>query len=150
MVKKQKPEIFRARQTATTWFSKYIRARDCVEVMGGLEYGKCFTCDAVLPFSKLQCGHFMPGRKDSGLFDERNAAAQCYQCNVRKQGRWPEFERELIKKYGQRIVERVKANYFEDIKFEANDYRNIATAYRQKYQAIVRAVKENRKDEETI
>lgn len=41
-------------------------------------------------------------------FSEINCAAQCKKCNAFEQGRDADFERALIEKYGQNIVDLLK------------------------------------------
>lgn len=136
MAKRKKPEIYRARSTAAGWFSKYIRLRDCISSEGVGTEGRCITCGKLLPFNKLQCGHFMPGRTDPLVFDERNAAAQCYQCNVRLQGKWPEFEVATEGRWGAGTVEILKELYFNPVKFTTEDYRRLADYYRKMFKEI--------------
>lgn len=134
MVKKQKPEIYRARSNAAKWFAKYIRLRDCLD-SGGVE-GECITCGKPLPIEKLQCGHFLPGRRDPIAFDERNAAAQCYQDNVRKQGMWPEFELATIERWGEGITAYLKHAYHNPEKWTAEKYRHVSDYYRGQYKKL--------------
>ena len=49
------------------------------------------TCGKLYPFSKLQAGHFIPGRTDAILFDVRQVHAQCYRCNTKLQGMWHKY-----------------------------------------------------------
>ena len=84
--------------TKTDWmdwlwpvFSKYIRTRDCVKTTGSPLHGRCVTCGKLYPISKLQAGHFIPGRYDAILFDEEQVHAQCYRCNMKLQGMWHKY-----------------------------------------------------------
>jgi len=84
--------------TKTDWinwlwpvFSRYIRTRDCIRTTGSPLHGKCVTCGKKYPISKLQAGHFIPGRTDAVLFDETQVHAQCYRCNVKLQGMWHKY-----------------------------------------------------------
>ena len=60
-------------------FSLYIRARDADK--NGL--CTCCTCGKKLFWRGVECqaGHFVPGRTNSILFDERIVHAQCSRCN---------------------------------------------------------------------
>jgi len=78
----------------------YIRMRDCLETTGTLDAGLCCTCGGKHPFKKLQAGHFIPGRMDSILFEPTCVHAQCYRCNIRRQGEWVKYYRFMQKKYG--------------------------------------------------
>ncbi len=80
-------------------FSRYIRMRDCLEATGTITHGKCCTCGRSYPISKLQAGHFIPGRADSILFEPTGVHGQCYRCNVLRQGEWVRYFRYMEKKY---------------------------------------------------
>jgi ribosomal protein S14 len=43
---------------------------------------KCFTCDKVLHWREIQCGHFQSRRFYSTRFHELNCKPQCYACNI--------------------------------------------------------------------
>ncbi len=95
MAKKRKT---RAEFTKTNWidwlwptFSRYIRTRDCIRTTGSPVHGRCVTCGKLLPFKKLQAGHFIPGRTDAILFDDAQVHAQCYRCNMKLQGMWHKY-----------------------------------------------------------
>lgn len=90
-----------------TWkaFSIYIRKRDCYETTGGIERGACFTCGKIYPFNELQAGHFVQGRHNAVLFDERGCHAQCYGCNVGKKGNIIVYYQKMEQIYGKDVIE---------------------------------------------
>lgn len=53
----------------------------------------------------MQAGHFLPGRSDAVLFDDRGVNAQCYRCNILLQGAWPAYYRKMQEMYGQDWIE---------------------------------------------
>lgn len=85
-------------------FSRYIRMRDCLETTGTIYEGQCCTCNRSYTFANLQAGHFIPGRMDSILFDPICVHAQCYKCNIKRQGEWVRYFRFMEKKYGQGFI----------------------------------------------
>ena len=85
-------------------FSIYIRMRDCLETTGTVDHGLCCTCKRDYPIGKLQAGHFIPGREDSILFDPIYVHAQCYRCNIKRQGEWLKYFRFMEKKHGREFV----------------------------------------------
>lgn len=85
-------------------FSIYIRMRDCLRTTGTITHGKCCTCERDYPIGKLQAGHFIPGREDSILFDPVCVHAQCYRCNVQRQGEWVKYFRFMEKRYDRGFV----------------------------------------------
>lgn len=77
-----------------TLFSQYIRKKNA-DWQGN---GKCVTCGVVKPWKQLQAGHFVDGRNNKVLLDERLVHPQCYQCNVPLKGnkiKYFEFMRSL-------------------------------------------------------
>jgi hypothetical protein len=85
-------------------FSKYIRLKGS-DWRG---YGKCVTCDEVKEWKRLQAGHFIPGRRNSILFDERNVHIQCDGCNRWKQGNTVKYFRFMQKTYGDSVIEELE------------------------------------------
>ena len=63
------------------------------------------TCGRQYPISKLQAGHFLPGRNDTVLFDEEAVHAQCYRCNIVLSGMWPAYYRVMQERHGQDWIE---------------------------------------------
>ena len=87
------------KKKACVEFSKYIRLRDALKTTGTKDTVICYTCKKSYPAFGVGCvqaGHFVPGRGNSILFDERGVHAQCYNCNVNLKGNWPEYMRYMI------------------------------------------------------
>lgn len=127
-----------AKATACTWYSKYIRMRDAIETTGTTTEAVCATCGKRMPIAQMDASHFVPGRTNGVLFDERNALAACRPCNRWRQGVWPLMEKALIAKYDRDIVERLKNLYGFNPPMEENDYREIAARFREAYNELRR------------
>lgn len=84
-------------------FSKYIRNKYAVN-------GKvmCVTCGEWKEVKEMQAGHFIPGRHNSVLFDERNVHPQCYACNICKKGNMVEYFRFMQITYGDEVIEELR------------------------------------------
>lgn len=78
---KKKTERQKAKDEAWKQFSIYIRTRDCLRFTGDPTQGMCVTCKRPYPFTQLQAGHFIQGRGNAVLFDERLVYSQCFGCN---------------------------------------------------------------------
>ena len=103
MKKLDKPKRKTVRQlkkVAWDLFSKYIRLCDCLRTTGCSSFGLCITCGKRYHFKLLQAGHFVPGRHNANLFNERGCHAQCYNCNINLKGNTLEYRRQIIKLYG--------------------------------------------------
>ena len=106
--KKKKKGIRYWKKKAWNEFSRYIRLRDALKTTGTQENVRCYTCRKTYPAfgaGCVQAGHFVPGRGNSILFDERGVHAQCYNCNVNLKGNWPEYMRYMLAEYGQEVVD---------------------------------------------
>jgi len=69
---------------------------------------QCVTCPRVRHWKSMQAGHFIPGRRNSYLFDDRGLFAQCYGCNCGRAGSWVEYEEFMINTFGEGVVNELK------------------------------------------
>ena len=67
-------------------------------------YAKCVTCGIVKHWKELQAGHFIPGRHNKILFDERGVHPQCYRCNVPLKGNPRAYDAFMRKTYGVKVI----------------------------------------------
>lgn len=82
-------------------YSLYIRLKYADE--NG--YVKCVTCDAIKHYKQMQAGHFIPGRHNSVLFDDRNCHPQCYHCNIGLKGNPRKYDKFMRETYGREVIE---------------------------------------------
>lgn len=112
-----------AKQKKATWkaFSLYIRTRDAKEYQKlhpeTSDVAPCFTCSKVFPIKSLQAGHFLPGRGNAILFDERQVFSQCYGCNVGRRGNYTEYTLRMLDKYGRAFVDSLISVKSDIVKF---------------------------------
>lgn len=78
------------------WFSKYIRLRD----VGENGYFRCISCQRVLSYEYMDCGHYIPRTNMATRFDEKNCNGQCVTCNRIKLGNSREYRAGMLLKYG--------------------------------------------------
>ena len=96
MKKKKLKSISWLKKEADRVFSLWIRARD----------GQCVTCGGR---TQLQNGHYIP-RNWLGLrYNEKNCNTQDYRCNIALKGNLDEYALFLRRKYGEGILEELKA-----------------------------------------
>lgn len=81
-------------------FSQYIRKKDADK--NG--YAICVTCGRNKYWKELQAGHFIPGRHNAILFDERLVHPQCYHCNILLSGNSRNYDAFMRKRYGDKKV----------------------------------------------
>ena len=103
-------------------FSELIRRRDA-DWKGE---ATCCTCGVRKDWRRGDAGHFLSGRNNSILFDERGVNFQCKQCNggLRVgitvpdiQNRYEEF---MLKKHGKEVVDEIKRNKTQTLQFTTN------------------------------
>lgn|SRR3990167_7795498 len=120
-------------------FSLYIRTRDALKTTGTLDWVLCFTCDRKYPTagsSAMQAGHFIAGRHNAILFDERNCAAQCYGCNVGKKGNMVEYFIKMQRVYGDEVIEELRNLDKQNKQFKRHELEALKEHFSQKLSAL--------------
>ena len=87
--------------------------------------GRCITCNRLYPFKQLQAGHFVPGRGNAVLWDDRGVHAQCYGCNIGKKGNWPEYLLWMQSHYDQETIDELLNQRHAVKKMSVTDYENL-------------------------
>jgi len=83
MTKKQKESTHKKlKKKAWKYFSLYIRLKGA-DKDGNCQ---CVTCGVTKHFKELHAGHFIDGRGNAVLFDERLVQVQCFRCNSKLPG----------------------------------------------------------------
>lgn len=121
MAKKTKSELKKAKEKCWEAFSAYIRTRDCIRFRNSLDEGMCVTCKREYPYKRLQAGHFIPGRSNSVLFDERIVYSQCFGCNQNPPyglgGNYVEYFVFMEKEWGREKIDEFRALKHKIVKF---------------------------------
>ena len=99
-------------------------------------YTKCVTCGVCKPWSEMQAGHFIPGRKNSVLFDERGVHPQCYRCNVRLKGNMVEYFVYMEWMVGRGVIDDLRRLKHKTVKFTRADHMERINEYKQRLQAL--------------
>jgi len=129
-VKPKKQTISSAKKKTWKVFSEYIRMRDCLKTTGLRDYGKCVTCQKTVPRTLLQAGHFIPGRHNSNLFNEKGCHAQCFNCNIRLRGNTLIYRRKIIEMYGEGYDEILEKADALTITYSVGQLEEMATEYK--------------------
>lgn len=122
-------------------FSRYIRIRDAIRTTGDIATGSCVSCGKRYPsFGRggLQAGHFLAGRSNALLFDERNCHAQCYGCNMAKGGNYQEYQIFMEQTYGFGVIQELRNRRHLDVKITKEGFDTIRDTYIEKYETLVR------------
>lgn len=120
-------------------FSRYIRLRDSQN-----GYAKCCSCEFLAEWRLLQAGHFVAGRNNSILFDERNCHAQCVGCNFfgknsRSYGNYFQF---MKAHYGLQVIDELITLSNKTVNYEREDYQ----AIEEKYKNLANKIEETGND----
>jgi len=129
LVKKKKPSKAKIKKRAWDAFSKFIRQRDCLRTTGCKDWGLCITCGKRYHFKLLQAGHFVAGRHNANLFNEKGCHAQCYNCNINLRGNTLEYRRQIIKLYGEGADEEIEMEARQDKKYTVQDLKELVSYY---------------------
>jgi hypothetical protein len=97
----KKAKVSTLKNKAWTQFSIFIRTKGADE----LGFNKCVTCDVRKFWKELQAGHFIRGRLNANLFDERGVWPQCYSCNVGAQGNVVIYYKVMLERFGQEVID---------------------------------------------
>ena len=134
--KKSKRPISKLKKKAWELFSIYVRTRDCLRTTGCSSWGLCITCDKRVHYKLLQGGHFIPGRHNANLFNERGVHAQCYNCNVNLKGNTLNYRRAIIKLYGEGADEEIEKEVAVIKKFTVDELEELIKSLKEKIKLL--------------
>ena len=129
----------KAKKKAWDAFSKYIRLRDAIKTTHTKTHLLCITCGRrYKAFGKgcAQAGHFISGRNNSILLDEKFVNGQCPICNKWMRGNYVRYEIEMIKMWGKKAVDEVKARSLLTVQVKAYEWLDKEQEYKEKYDKL--------------
>lgn len=127
----------KAKDKAWAAFSTYIRTRDCLRFKNSLTEGICVTCKREYPFKQLQAGHFISGRGNAVLFDERIVYSQCYGCNVGRSGSYVEYFVFMEQEWGREMIDEFRALRHDTKIYKAFHFKELEQEFKDKTQALI-------------
>jgi hypothetical protein len=83
------------------------------------------------PYQELQAGHFIPGRHNSVIYDERNVHPQCYACNVMMHSNPIKYFRFMQQTYGDEVIEELERIDRQMKQFTPAELQYLLLHYRQ-------------------
>lgn len=98
-------------------FSRYIRLKNANH-NGMVE---CVTCGELMHWKESQAGHFIGGRTNSVLFDERLVHVQCRMCNIWLQGNYVAYTLYMLTQYSREEIEEFIALKHTIVKYSVAD-----------------------------
>jgi hypothetical protein len=135
-LKNAKPTLKKLKVDCWTLFSQYIRLRDCLKTTGCTSFGLCITCSKRYHYKLLQAGHFIPGRHNANLFNERGCHAQCYNCNINLRGNTLEYRRRIIELYGEGADEELEQEAAVIRKFTVQELEGLKEDLKRKIKEL--------------
>lgn len=108
--------------------NEYCRKRDCRDKGGAA----CISCLRWYAYEDLQGGHFIPVGSSAIRFDERNINAQCRRCNHFLSGNQMHYQDNLIKKYGQPVVDGLRAREGITRQWKQWELKELIAEYKEK------------------
>lgn len=109
-------------------FSEWIRRKDADS--NGMNF--CVTCGKMEHWKFLQAGHFIDGRGNSILFDERGVHPQDVACNLFKHGNKVEYFIFMKKYFGERVINELRIASKQVKQMSYFDYEQIYLLYKRK------------------
>lgn len=131
--KEKKVSISKLKKKAWEQFSLWIRLKDYIDDYKAI----CVTCGKVLPYKQMQAGHFIPGKHNSVLFDERNVHVQCYTCNVILGGNGPKYYEFMLREYDQKTIDELERLDRINKQYKPFELEAIYDIYKRKVNEIV-------------
>lgn len=107
-------------------FSIFIRTRGAR--LDGTN--RCTTCGVQAHWKTLHAGHFIRGRLNANLFDERGCHPQCYHCNVGRQGDVVIYYKWMLKEYGQEVIDELIAQNGKTRKWKLGELAEMLAHYK--------------------
>jgi len=84
----------------------------------------------------MQAGHFIGGRNNSILYDERGVHAQCYGCNVGKKGNIVKYYKFMLKEYGQEVIDDLEHLSGQVKQMKAFEHLEVFEKYKKKFEEL--------------
>ena len=109
-------------------FQFYVRLRDAMP--GGA--CRCISCGRVVPFDKIQAGHFRSRKHMSTRWSEYNVNGECFSCNCIDGDHLLDYRRNLIRKIGEQRVQWIESYCHETQKWSDFELQLMIKDYAEK------------------
>ena len=113
-------------------FSQWVRRKDA-DHRG---YVECWTCGKVLPWSRVDAGHFQSRAKFSTRWDEMNVKPQCKGCNGFRSGEQFKFARKLDAIYGAGTAEEIERISNQTRKYSVEELEALIDVYNRRLRKL--------------
>lgn len=134
----KKPSLKSLKKKTWAKCSEYIRRK--YAAYNGMV--RCVTCGTVKHWKEMQAGHFIDGRNNAILFDERGIHPQCYSCNIMKHGNKIEYFKFMELNYGRALIDELCIQSKKTVKFTTWELEDIIKKYDEKIKLLTPQVSE--------
>ena len=135
-VVKRKPKTLTfLKKKAWDLLSKIIR----MQAADRAGYVECVTCWTYKPWKEMQAGHFISGRGNSILFEERGIHPQCSRCNIVFKGNMVEYFIFMERKHGRKVINDLRTLKHQTVKFTKHDHLMRIDEYKHRLQKLQEA-----------
>lgn len=124
--KKKRITTGQLKKKVWTEFSIFIRTRRANA--DGMT--KCCTCPSVKHWKEMQAGHFLRGRLNANLFDERGTNEQCYACNVGRDGNVVEYYEWMLEHHGKEVIDELRRKNVVTHKWGPDELADLLAKYK--------------------
>lgn len=125
--KKKKKKLSTGALKKKVWiqFSIFIRTRGA----SSDGFNLCVTCNVRKFWRDLQAGHFIRGRLNANLFEERGVHPQCYSCNVHAQGAVVIYYKKMLEMFNQEVIDELIAQNNQTHKWQGGELQGLLEHY---------------------
>lgn len=117
-------------------FNLFIRLRD-TQYDKGQAFFICISCNQPKGLDQMNAGHFHPvGGNEAVRYDEDNVHGQCIYCNNFKHGNEKLYERNLIKKIGQKAFDNLEIRRHNRSKLMPFEVEYLISDYKKKVEEL--------------
>ena len=122
-------------RTLDKWFGLYVRKRGMTRHDG--THGNCCTCGRTICFDESDCGHFISRDRIATRWDERNAHAQCRNCNRFRSGEQYAHGLYIANRYGQSVLDELRWKSQHPIHYTDAEIKTMTDFFRNAYKALL-------------
>lgn len=108
-------------------FSIFIRTRRA-DLNGVVT---CVTCGVYRHWTLVDAGHFIAGRLNHNLFDERGCNEQCKFCNGPRAGNGAAYYKWMLTNHGQEVIDELMRKNDETHKWQAGELSGLLAHYKE-------------------
>lgn len=132
MPKKKAKSLRQLKEQCWKLFSEWVRRSHADE--GGT--CECYTCGRLAHYTEMHAGHFVAGRTNAVLFDERIVKPQCPRCNIFLGGSYAAYTLRMLDEVGRAKVDELLALKHQTLKYTRTDLQEKIDHYKQKLEAL--------------